>query len=74
MMLSAAGKGAVRLGRKESWGAILRARFVRAVVLWPRLGTSIALQRAVVASSWATGRARDRRSMVCVWRVMASVV
>lgn len=62
MMLSAAGKGVVRLGRKESWGAILRARFVRAVVLWPRWRRRGWWQREV--SSWATGRARDRISMV----------
>lgn len=69
MMLSAAGNAVVRLGRKESWGAILRARLVRAVVLWPRFGIrGMALQRADV-SSWATGRARDRRSIFACVRI-----
>lgn len=50
MMESEAGKAVVRSGRKESWGAILRERFVRAVVLWPRL-------------CWRRGRSNDAERM-----------
>lgn len=78
MMESAAGKAAaaVREGKKESWGAILRARLVRAVVLWPREdvnGRETAATAAEAlgaerqrrgASSWEAGRRRDRKSMM----------
>lgn len=74
MMESAAGNSVVREGRKESWGEILRARLVRAVVLWPReevSGRETTAADALEAerqrrgvSSWEAGRRRDRRSMV----------
>lgn len=72
MMLSPGGDAAVRSGRKESWGAILRARLVRAVVLWPRLGVR-GVRRAVVRS-WATGRARERRSMVAFSKAVPTLL
>lgn len=62
-MESEAGKAVFRSGRKESWGAILRDRFVRLVVLWPRQGTmGIADVRGL--KSRAAGRARLRNSIV----------
>jgi hypothetical protein len=79
MIWSAAGKAAEREGKKESWGAILRLRLVRAVVLWPRVEMSGTTRRAEDgegeeemaaaarwrrgATSWDAGRRRERRSI-----------
>ena len=61
-MESEAGKDVVRSGRKESWGAILRERFVRAGGLWRRV-------------CWRRGRSsaagRMGRDMLIGWRVGA---
>lgn len=62
-MESEAGKAVFRSGRKESWGAILRDRFVRLVVLWPRQGT-MGRADARGLKSRAAGRARLRNSIV----------
>lgn len=77
MMESAAGNSVVREGRKESWGEILRARLVRAVVLWPREEVKTVVTAALGAerqrrgvSSWEAGRRRDRRSMMFVGVVL----
>jgi len=85
MMESAAGKGADRSGRKESWGAILRARLVRAVVLWPRAvmrgrrgeedaadaDPGVEEREAATVSSRAAGRKSARMSMAGCWRAAA---
>lgn len=71
-MESPAGASGDRSGRKESWGAILRARFVRAVVLCPRTkvcGRTHACERERLSSS-AAGRARLRMSIVEESRVV----
>ena len=69
----------VRDGRKDGCGAILRLRFVRAVVLWPReemrgrkgrddadnTDDETVLLENVVLRSWVVGRRSDREdSMV----------
>ena len=63
-MESLAGNVEVRSGRKSSWGAFFRARFVRAAVLWPRIDVNGSSDWRPVVRSCATGRARQRNSMV----------
>lgn len=62
MMESEAGNAAALEGRKESWGAILRDRFVRATVLWPRDEVIESVVEGL--SSLAAGRARVWNSIV----------
>lgn len=64
MMESAAGNAAERSGRKSSCGARLRLRFVRAVVLWPRIEVSGTSDWRPAPSSCAAGRDRQRNSIV----------
>lgn len=54
-------------GRKSGWGGMLRARFVREKVLWPRRGTVV----VVVVACW---RRRDASVAAGLVNVLASIV